>query len=229
LRHLRRADQILAVSERVRDSLLALPFRIPPSRVAVFENAVDDTVFSFSSDSRHALRDGWGVAWDEPVYLSAGRLAADKGVDTAIRLVSQRERGRLVVAGHGPYEAELRDLCADLGLGNRVIFLGRVDRAQLAGVMSAADQFVFPTRRAEGRPMVLLEAAANGLPVIASPSAGIPDDMVGSGASVISPKDMHQHMVSDVSDSRQRTSYLPQRYSTEGLSARLAVHLAEHI
>ena len=76
-----------------------------------------------------------------------------------------------MVVGSGPEEAALRALTADLGLVEAVEFLGFVDQPGLPAVYEAADAFAFPTLD-DPFGVVLLEAAASGLPLVASPFGG---------------------------------------------------------
>jgi glycosyltransferase involved in cell wall biosynthesis len=97
---------------------------------------------------------------------------------------------RLVLVGSGPEEPRLRQLAGELGLGSDVQFQGFVDQPDLPGIYEQADVFAFPTLD-DPFGMVLLEAAATGLPVVASPFAGATVDLVEEGRSgfVIDPED----------------------------------------
>lgn len=116
-----------------------------------------------------------------PTILFAGRLAAKKGVANLIRAFADRRiRGRdsrLRIVGDGPLLNELRQLAKDLDLGDSVSFAGPVPHRQLAEEMRSASLFCAPFVIAEdgdreGTPTVILEAAAAGLPIIATDVGG---------------------------------------------------------
>jgi glycosyltransferase involved in cell wall biosynthesis len=93
--------------------------------------------------------------------------------------------------GSGPEEPRLRELAADLGLGTDVEFRGFVDQPELAAVYAEADIFAFPTLD-DPFGIVVLEAAAAGLPVVASPFGGATLDLIEDGHNgfVIDPNDI---------------------------------------
>jgi glycosyltransferase involved in cell wall biosynthesis len=107
-------------------------------------------------------------------FLYAGRLLHKKGVDVLLRALSVMKRPNfaLTIAGDGDQRQVLERMSADLHLSSRVRFLGV--RHDLPELMRAADCLVMPSRW-EGLPMVMLEAMALGLPVIATPVGGIPE------------------------------------------------------
>jgi glycosyltransferase involved in cell wall biosynthesis len=105
----------------------------------------------------------------------AGRLSPEKGVDTLLEAVGRLPADvRLDVAGDGPDRARLDRLAAHLGDG-RVRFLGRVDAETVDALISDAAAVVVPSRWYENQPMVVLEAFARGVPVVASDLGGTPE------------------------------------------------------
>jgi glycosyltransferase involved in cell wall biosynthesis len=126
--------------------------------------------------------------------LHVGRLIPRKGIDRLLRAVAEarsRVELRLVLVGSGSEEPALRRLTADLGLGNHVEFRGFMDQPHLPGVYAEADVFAFPTLD-DPFGIVVLEAAAAGLPVVASPFGGATLDLVEDGRNgfVIDPNDI---------------------------------------
>jgi len=119
---------------------------------------------------------------DELRLLSVGRLTNRKGVDHLIRALakmrSTRRPVRLTIVGSGPEECDLRALVSNLKLA-RVQFAGFVDQAGLPSYYGNADAFVFPTL-GDTYGLVLLEAAAAGLALVASCHAGATKDLVGN-------------------------------------------------
>ena len=118
---------------------------------------------------------------DPFVFLWAGRLEYVKGVDLLLEAVkSLREKTdrkfTLRLAGRGSLREELEQKASDLGLEDRVHFLGRLSRKEMLVEMQGANCFVLPSRY-EAFGVVLIEAMATGLPVIATRSGG-PDTIV---------------------------------------------------
>ncbi len=116
----------------------------------------------------------------------SGRLVPGKGVETLIDALAilRNSRGSalttLVVLGDGPYRSALTAHAETAGVGAAVTWLGHLDdRARYLDALGAADLFVFPSP-AEGFPKVVLDAAAVGLPVLASP-VGALGELAGSG------------------------------------------------
>jgi glycosyltransferase involved in cell wall biosynthesis len=103
-----------------------------------------------------------------PRLLFVGRLVYYKGL--RVLLQAAREwRGTIVIVGEGPLEAELRRLAANLGLGDRVQFAGRVEDEQLPAYYQACDAFVLPSLvRTEAFGVVQVEAMAAGVPVVST-------------------------------------------------------------
>ncbi len=117
--------------------------------------------------------------------LFVGRLAAVKGVAVLLRaMVEIRNRfpdAHLTLIGDGGERAALEKLSADLGLSGTVTFAGAKTQAEVAETLKTVDLFVLPSF-AEGVPVVLMEAMASGLPVIATRIAGI-SELVEEGVS----------------------------------------------
>lgn len=109
--------------------------------------------------------------------LCVGRLIERKGQQHLLRAFARLRENcpgqelRLVLAGTGDAEAELKALAAELGLGAQVTFAGFVSRQEMPGLYRQADIFVLPSQQ-EGMSIALLEALAAGLPVVVSDTGG---------------------------------------------------------
>jgi glycosyltransferase involved in cell wall biosynthesis len=126
--------------------------------------------------------------------LHVGRLIPRKGVDRLIRAVALAAadvRLRLVLVGSGPEAERLRQLSIELGIGDDVEFRGFVDQPGLPSVYADADVFAFPTLD-DPYGIVLLEAAAAGLPIVASPHGGATLDLIehGKNGYIVDPEDV---------------------------------------
>jgi glycosyltransferase involved in cell wall biosynthesis len=105
----------------------------------------------------------------------AGRLAAEKGIDVAIRAIAlAADHAHLDIAGDGPARAELEALAAAEAVG-KVTFHGRLPKKRLFELLRSASVAVVPSTWYENQPMAVLEAFAVGLPVIGSDLGGVPE------------------------------------------------------
>jgi glycosyltransferase involved in cell wall biosynthesis len=107
--------------------------------------------------------------------LWVGRLQPWKGVDVALRALAEVPRAQLVIAGAGQERQALEAMSGELGLSQRVHFLGEVPRAQLPRVYSAADLLLATSYASETFGIGPVEAQACGLPVVASRFGGFPE------------------------------------------------------
>ena len=113
--------------------------------------------------------------------LVAGRLDPRKGIDTAIAALGQLPgHAQLLVAGAGDAreKARLEEIAGTLGVANRVMFTGPLDRARLAAAYAAADAVLFPVTWDEPWGLVPLEAMGVGRPVIATGRGGSAEYLV---------------------------------------------------
>jgi glycosyltransferase involved in cell wall biosynthesis len=138
---------------------------VPAERIVVAPNAVDLSIFSVHPDRANR---------DECTFLYVGRLSQEKGADVLVRAF-RGVPGRLVLAGQGPQEQQVRSLADD-----RVEFLGHVERENLPELYARADCLVLPSR-SEAWGMVLNEGAAAGLPLVATEAAGGGYDLIEPG------------------------------------------------
>ena len=173
-RHLYRHAHAVICQSRAMAADLADRFEIPRAKLKILANPVD--VATILAGSRLNQQPEWPVnAW--PRLLSIGRLAHEKGVDLLLHALSEIRQHHpcvhLQILGVGPEEAALRKLSLELGLEDTVSFLGY--QKDLTRFYKQATLFILPSRY-EGMPNALLEAAAAGLPLVATPcSAGLCD------------------------------------------------------
>lgn len=124
--------------------------------------------------SRDELRRKFGVE-DKNVILTAVRAVPWKGVDFLLEVLRDLPPSHLLIcASDGPMLETWKKQAEDAGLSDRVRFLGRIDRAELAAWYRAADVFALATGY-EGFPHVIVEAVSVGLPCIVSDKGGNPE------------------------------------------------------
>ena len=121
---------------------------------------------------------------DAKILLTVGRLVPRKGVDLVVRSVSELSKEFpdlcYIVAGNGPDRERLIQMSAELGISDKVIFLGEVDEETKIALYDLCDIFVMPNRMLdgldwEGFGIVFLEAALAGKPSIGGNNGGVPD------------------------------------------------------
>jgi len=161
-------DHVTAVSHATAASHLAAGM-VHEKELSILGNGIDGAAWEPNAQARSAMRQLLGFG-DEFLWIAAGRLESVKDYPTLLRAFARAPlTARLLVLGIGPLEAELAALAAQLGLEQRVRFLGFEPNVER--YMQAADGFVLSSRY-EGLPMVLLEAGACGVPAVATDVPG---------------------------------------------------------
>ncbi len=143
--------------------------------------------------TREDARARLGIARDEEIILSAGRLIKRKGFDLLLEATEQlkdRENVRTVIVGDGPELVDLKQLADHLK--HPVRFITDASDADLANWYAAVDIFCLPARETEhdveGFGIVYLEAASYGLPVIAAQSGGAVEAVVDGETGILIPQ-----------------------------------------
>lgn len=169
-----RCDLIICPSPVMRE-VIERDYRIS-TPLEVLPNAID--LSSFENVEGTASRKALGFSDQEVVALYAGRIGLEKNLEFLLRSFARVDcpRARLAIVGDGPVLGSLRKLASELGLTNRVRFTGRIDYAQMPGYYAAADFFAI-TSTTEVKPLVVLEALASGLPVVAVAACGTQDTL----------------------------------------------------
>lgn len=167
----RRTAHIIAVSEPIRQRLVERD-GVPAERVTVIPCAMpEDSLRQPAPALPEKLR-------GRPLVGVVARLEPEKGVDVLLRatprILDRRPECALVVVGDGPLRATVEDLAARLGLGGQVHFLGF--RPDVRALLPLLKVLVVPSL-SEGAPLVVLEAMAAAVPVVASAIGGIPDQI----------------------------------------------------
>jgi glycosyltransferase involved in cell wall biosynthesis len=163
--HARSVSYLARVADRDPEKLIEMP------------NGVDTDLFSPGADSS-GLRARFGI--DEDAVVAAFVATLDrahhfKRLDVAIDALARREADdvHLVVAGGGELLGGFQQQAASIGVADRVHFLGAVPHGKLPDVLRAADLFLLTTEPPESFGIVLIEAMACGLPVVATDYPGV--------------------------------------------------------
>lgn len=178
----RRARQVVAVSEQVKQELLEIG--VPEPKIRVILNGVDVREFHPGAGDRHRLNLPDAV----PLALFVGDIRSNrKNLDTVLHALVRVPELHLAVVGateSSPYP----ELARRLELSHRVHFLGY--RRDLPDLMRGCDVFVFPSRY-EACTLVLLEAMASGLPIVTATTAGGSEIVTEAcGAILADPEDL---------------------------------------
>jgi 1,2-diacylglycerol 3-alpha-glucosyltransferase len=167
-------DTVIVPSSAMRDRLqeygVGAPMEILPTGIPINR---------FADGDRLLFRMRHGIPFDRPVALYVGRVAHEKNISfliDALAVACRRvPRLLLVVTGEGPAMDSLERRARELGVSDNLMFLGYLDRkCELPSAYAGADLFVFSSRT-ETQGLVLLEAMAAGLPVLALACMGTRD------------------------------------------------------
>jgi glycosyltransferase involved in cell wall biosynthesis len=184
---LRRADFVVCVSNFISQSLIDVGF--DRRRVRAVLNSIDISQW-MNRDCREEVRSELRLPPDAPVVISVCRLGKGKGPLELVQAVATVRRQhpdlRLIIVGQGSqeFENQLRQLIEELELGHNVTLTGQ--RSDVPRLMSAADIYAMPSD-ADPCPLVFLEAAATGLPVIALDNGGTPEIVADGVTGLLSP------------------------------------------
>lgn len=169
LKYYRHADYWIGNTQGICDYIVR--GGMPAERVLHIPNFVDE------SPVQAVRREDLGASGDGPLLLAAGRLHQNKAFDVLLRALPQVPEARLWLAGEGPEREALQLLVRELGLADRVQFLGWRD--DVGALMQAADAFVCPSRH-EGLGGIVLEAWYHRCPIVATASQG-PAELIEDG------------------------------------------------
>lgn len=179
----RLTDHVTAVSRATAASHVAAGM-VGEDQLSVIGNGIDVDAWHSDAQERAEARRELGVK-DEFLWLAVGRLETVKDYPSLLLAMTRvSQKARLLVLGTGPREGELKDLAERLGLKKRVRFAGF--EPKVVRWMRAADGFVLASRY-EGLPMVLLEAGACGVPVVATDVPGTREVVVDGETGWLAP------------------------------------------
>ncbi|CAN5275506.1 hypothetical protein BH18ACT12_BH18ACT12_16020 [soil metagenome] len=162
---LRRAAHVFCPSAYLRE--LVLSWGVPPERVSVLPNPAPDVP---GLPPREDLRRTLGLNGSTLAF--AGRLTAQKSLGRALEAVAAAEGVTLVIAGEGPDRDPLEARARELGIAERVSFLGAQPRQRILELFRAADAAILSSSW-ENFPHTVVEALAVGTPVLAMEAGGV--------------------------------------------------------
>jgi glycosyltransferase involved in cell wall biosynthesis len=199
-----KAAAMITVCQALKDRLVELG--APPSKITVLRNGVDLEVFHVRD--RDALRSKLGVSG--LVLASVGLLIERKGHHLVIEALKQVQGATLLLAGSGPDRQKLEEMATQLGVRDRVRFMGSVDQKTLCEIYNCADISILASSR-EGWANVLLESMACGTPVLGSAVWGTPEVIASPDAGLLLDSRDAQGIVSGIGQLRR---VMPDRAAT---------------
>ena len=181
-----RSSNLICVSNYTRS--LVLDAGIPSRRTHVVFNGVDyQAISSFQNVRHHISHSQLESTFPDRMILTVCRLVRHKGIDRLIeslpRVLSKVPDAGLVVVGEGTERDRLETIAKNLGVDDRVKFLGRLTDAEKFLCFERCDLFAMPSREThgparEGFGIAFLEANAFGKPAIGGNAGGVPDAVV---------------------------------------------------
>jgi 1,2-diacylglycerol 3-alpha-glucosyltransferase len=169
-----------AMQQRLADYGVDVPLHVLPTGIPLAQ---------FAGGDGQAFRHRHGILSNRPLALFVGRVAHEKNIGFLLEALIHARQLRpdilLVIAGEGPAMADLKAQVKTLGLRDAVQFIGYLNRQrELPDCYAAADVFVFASRT-ETQGLVLLEAMAAGLPVIALAEMGTTDILAPARGAIV--------------------------------------------
>lgn len=164
------------------------------TRAEVIPTGIDFAHFSGGNGA--SFRASHGIPRERPVLAHISRVAHEKNIDFVLRMTARVREAvpdvLLVIAGEGPALEHLRRVAAGLGLASHVLFVGNLERERaLLDCYRAADLFVFASRT-ETQGLVLLEAMAQGAPVVSTAQLGTRSILKEGCGALIVDEELHE-------------------------------------
>ncbi len=169
-----KADKIKAISHFIEREVRGMGYE---KEVVVIPNAVDVAKFSreVPEEKLAEVKAKLGKRMGDVFLFTASRLVLSRGVEDTIRALAFLPANvKLLVAGAGEDKDKLEKIAYDIGVAERILFVGHIDHSELPVYYKVSDIFVRPSV-IEGFGNSFVEAFAAGIPVVATPVGGIPD------------------------------------------------------
>lgn len=177
-------DRYIAVSDEVGKRLL-VDLGVHSAKIKVVRNGIE--LGPFKRPAEPAFRAELGGTPNCPLVLTPARLHGQKGHEYLLEAASHVPNAMFLLAGDGPERHRLERKAADLGIRDRVCFLGQ--RRDIARLLVNSDVFVLPSLY-EGLPLSVLEAMAAGKPIVATAIGGTDEAIVdGVSGKLVPPRD----------------------------------------
>ncbi len=185
---LKSADELIAVSKWTRDDVAK--YKIPKNRFKVIYNAINANEFSTKHNSN--VKKKLGMKPSDPLLVWVGRVIEQKGLKYLLQALPTVLKifptAKLLIIGTGTSAKKLQKQAKKLGISDAVVFYGAENnRKKLNGLLNGCDLFVFPSIW-EPFGLVIIEAMASGLPVVAARTGGIPEIVQSKNGWLVRPR-----------------------------------------
>lgn len=218
----RLTDRLCDISTNVSQEAVDISVKrgaVPANRIIVMHNGIDTKRFTFNKAGRDQLRSELGLTSTTPLILAVGRLTAAKDYPNLLsafqQIIVAGSLAQLAIIGSGEEQVKLTTMVAELGLNERVHFLGL--RRDVQHWMSAADLYVMSSAW-EGMPLVLLEAMACERLVVATDCGGV-KEVVGECGTLVPPK----NSIALANALAQALALTPEQVQVQGRLARTRI------
>jgi glycosyltransferase involved in cell wall biosynthesis len=169
------ATRVIAVSKRTKQQLVE-KYGVPAEKVSPVHNAVSWNDCASGTVGKARAKAMLGLKHDEPVVLFHGRLCIQKGPEfflrAAKRVLEKEPNARFFVSGGGDMMPRLIEMSFDLGIADRIVFVGQVPLDKVPLVYEASDVYIL-TSPSEPFGITVLEAMACGTPCVVTPTSGV--------------------------------------------------------
>jgi glycosyltransferase involved in cell wall biosynthesis len=188
LRILRYFEAVIMVSDTMRG--IISQHVVDPGKMILIRNAIDSRFFRRSGVRDEQFLESLGIPRDAVVIGAVGRLNGEKDYPNFLAasqlLLQKRENLYFIIAGKGELEPSLRQMAADMGIADRVIFLGHFH--DIRKVFELMNVYVLSSTR-EGLPNTILEAMAMEVPIVSTDVDGVKEAVSdGSEALLVPPR-----------------------------------------
>lgn len=203
-------DRVIAISSIAEDELERW-YPVSREQMVRIPHGVDPERFSPTQQRHPSIND------ERFSLLHVGRLVSRKHVDLALEALTEIERDdvELLLAGTGRHRERLETRAAELGITEKVEFLGFIPEDELPSLYASCDAFLFLSRY-EGFGLTFLEAMASGTPVIGTPVGGFPDMVTDGKEGLIVDRDatVVANAIEEIRDDSELAAKMSQRART---------------
>ncbi|RDV07375.1 glycosyltransferase family 4 protein [Sphingorhabdus pulchriflava] len=165
----RKSTGLLAVSDAIKDDIVALG--VDATKIRVHRTGIDRSLFNIPTEPHNMLRERLQVPIYEALLVCVGALIPRKGQAFAIKAMAKLPDARLALIGEGEDRQMLGKLAHELGVAERVHFLGSLPHSEIAHYLQAADVAVLPSS-SEGLANAWIEALACGTQLVITDTGG---------------------------------------------------------
>jgi len=171
---LKNVHALISLGRFTGDKLRKMGLSVPTEILAPF---VPEEFFTSSETEKSIFNE-----FDEPYFLFVGRLEKLKGLQTLIPIFRNFNKAKLLVAGSGSYESQLRKIASD---SENIKFLGSLSKNSLCSLYKNAVALIVPSLCYEIFPLVIIEAFTQKTPVVVRNIGGLPEIIEDSGGGIV--------------------------------------------